>query len=223
MASTSTFGVPRLYAIVDVDACARAGRDPVPFARALVSGGARLLQLRAKQMASGALLQLAREIAADAATAGARLIVNDRADIAALAGAAGVHVGQEDLPVPAVRRIVGSDAVVGLSTHTLEQLEAALDEPVSYVAVGPVFGTGTKDTGYTARGLEMLREAAARAAARGIPLVAIGGITLDRAREVWAVGAASAAVIGDLLTDDPAARAAAWVAAGDAVPRRGPA
>jgi thiamine-phosphate pyrophosphorylase len=223
MASLSTVGVPRLYAIVDVEACARAGRDPVAFARALVAGGARLLQLRAKQMASGALLQLAREMAADAATAGARLIVNDRADIAALAGAAGVHVGQDDLPVSAVRRIVGSDAVVGLSTHTLEQLEAALDQPVSYVALGPVFGTGTKDTGYTARGLEMLREAATRAAARGIPLVAIGGITLDRARAVWALGAASAAAIGDLLTDDPAARAAAWVAAGDAVPLRGPA
>ena len=100
--------------------------------------------------------------------------------------------------------MVGADAVVGLSTHTVEQLERALDEPVSYVATGPVFGTMSKQTGYDAIGLERVSAAARRTTARNLPLVAIGGITLERAASVVAAGAASVAVIGDLLaTADP--------------------
>jgi thiamine-phosphate pyrophosphorylase len=132
------------------------------------------------------------------------VIVNDRADIARLSGADGVHVGQEDLSPRAVRQVVGADAVVGVSTHTVEQLERALDEPISYVAIGPVFGTMTKHTGYEAIGLERVAAAARRATARSLPLVAIGGITLERAASVVAAGATSVAVIGDLLaTADP--------------------
>jgi thiamine-phosphate pyrophosphorylase len=135
---------------------------------------------------------------------GATVIVNDRADIARLSGADGVHLGQEDLSPRAVRRLVGAAAVIGLSTHTLEQLERALDEPVSYIATGPVFGTITKHTGYDAIGLERVADAARRTTARGLPLVAIGGITLERAASVVAAGATSVAVIGDLLaTADP--------------------
>jgi thiamine-phosphate pyrophosphorylase len=121
-------------------------------------------------------------------------------------------VGQEDLAPRAVRTVVGDDAVVGLSTHTVEQLERALDEPVSYVAIGPVFGTATKETGYEAIGLERVADASRRAAARGLPLVAIGGITVHNARAVVDAGAAAVAVIGDLLaTGDPEARVRAYL------------
>ena len=153
------------------------------------------------------MLETAAAIAGLARSCGARVIINDRADIARLSGADGVHVGQEDLPPASVRAIAGDDAIVGLSTHTVDQLQRAVSEPVSYLAIGPVFGTTTKATGYDAVGLEMVREAARRAGARGLPLVAIGGITLERATSVIAAGAASVAVIGDLLsTGDPAMR-----------------
>ena len=137
-------------------------------------------------------------------SAQAQLIVNDRADIARLAGADGVHVGQEDLTPASVRAIVGDTAIVGLSTHTTGQAALAVREPVTYIAVGPVFGTTTKTTGYEQVGLEMVREAARLARGCGLPLVAIGGITLENAASVLEAGAASVAVIGDLLsTGDP--------------------
>jgi thiamine-phosphate pyrophosphorylase len=146
--------------------------------------------------------------------AGGVVIVNDRADIARLAAAGGVHVGQDDLPPRAVRHLVGADALVGLSTHADAQLVAALVEPVSYVAVGPVFGTVTKETGYAARGLEAVRAARARVASHDLPIVAIGGITLSRAPAVIDAGAQSVAVITDLLsTGDPAGRVREFVRA----------
>jgi len=194
-----------LNAIVDVEASERAGWRAIDVARALVAGGATFLQLRAKTMASGALLDLAAAIAEIAHGAGAQLIVNDRADIARLAGADGVHVGQDDLSPGAVRRIVGDEMIVGVSTHTVEQLDAACREPIDYAAVGPVFKTTSKVTGYTERGVELVREAARRASP--IPLVAIGGVTLETAPSVIDAGAASVAVISDLLiTGDPEAR-----------------
>jgi len=196
-----------LCAIVDVDAADRAGWRPIDLARAFVNGGARFLQLRAKSMASGPMLDLAAAVVELAHEAGAVVIVNDRADIARLAGADGVHVGQEDLSPSAVRMIAGVDAIVGLSTHTQAQVDRAIRETVSYVAIGPVFGTATKATGYERVGLEMVRDAAGRAGARGLPLVAIGGITLEHAVSVIQAGAASVAVIGDLLaTGDPERR-----------------
>src|SRR5262249_8189914 len=133
-----------------------------------IAGGATFLQLRAKSMASGALLDLAAAVAEIASGAGAELIVNDRADIARLAGAHGVHVGQDDLSPDAVRRIVGDKMIVGLSTHTVEQLDAACRAPIDYAAVGPVFKTTSKVTGYSERGVERVREAVRRAGA--IPL-----------------------------------------------------
>lgn len=120
-----------------------------------------------------------------------------------------MHVGQDDIPARAARKQLGAAAIVGLSTHSLNQIDSARSEPVSYVAVGPVFGTSTKETGYQAVGLELVRIAAARSA--GLPIVAIGGITLDRAQEVLAAGASAVAVISDLLASgDPAARVAAY-------------
>lgn len=190
--------------------CAARGLDPLAVGRACLRGGATLLQLRAKQEPDGALLELASALARAAEQAGAALIVNDRADIALLAGAAGAHVGQDDLSVSAVRRVVGEAAVVGISTHTPEQIDAALATDATYVAVGPVYGTATKDTGYDARGLDLVR----RAAGRGKPVVAIGGITLERAPAVLAAGAWSVAVITDLLADnDVEARVRAYTAA----------
>jgi thiamine-phosphate pyrophosphorylase len=199
--------IPVLNAIIDVDMAARAGWPPVDLAKAFLNGGARFLQLRAKTIGGAALLDTAAAIVELTRASGATLIVNDRADIARLAGADGVHVGQDDLAPSAVRALVGASATVGLSTHTIEQIERAVAEPITYVATGPVFGTTTKDTGYNRIGLEMVRAAAARASARGLPLVAIGGITLQTARSVIDAGAASVAVIGDLLaTADPERR-----------------
>ena len=141
-----------LYAIVDVEVCAARGWRPLDLARACLAGGARLLQLRAKTLPGGAFLELAEAVAEEAASAGAILIVNDRPDIARLAGAGGVHVGQDDLRPADVRRITGPDAIVGLSTHTVDQIDRALAEPISYLAIGPVYTTATKATGYEAVG-----------------------------------------------------------------------
>ena len=201
--------LPPLHAILDVETAARGGWQPVDLARAFLDGGATLIQIRAKQLASGALLDLCDAVVALARRAGAAVIVNDRADLARLSGADGVHVGQEDLPPGAARRLVGDDAIVGFSTHSVEQVEAAAMEPLTYVAVGPVFATRTKDTGYAAVGLELVTAAVARA--NGRPVVAIGGITLETAPSVWRAGATSVAVIGDLLDGhDPAARVASY-------------
>ena len=201
-----------LLAIIDVDAAARAGWQAIDLARAFVDGGARCVQLRAKNLPGGAFLATATAIVHLAHRCGATVIVNDRADIARLAGADGVHLGQDDLAPLSVRPLVGPAATVGLSTHSLEQLERALDQPVDYVAIGPVFGTTTKDTGYRAVGIDLVREAARRAASRGRPLVAIGGITLERAPSVIAAGASSVAVVGDLLdSGEPEARVRAYL------------
>jgi thiamine-phosphate pyrophosphorylase len=155
-------------------------------------------------------------VVALALQAHARVIVNDRADIARLSGADGVHLGQDDLPPLLARRVAGDAAIVGVSTHTPAQLDdvpGAMAGTISYAAAGPVFGTTTKATGHAPLGLEAVRRAAGRASARGVPLVAIGGITLDTAADVLEAGASSVAVIGDLLAGgDPEARVRAYLA-----------
>lgn len=205
--------LPPLYAIVDVEVCAARGRRPRDVARAFLAGGARLLQLRAKPLGSGAFLDLAGDLMDAVADAGATLIVNDRADVAHLAGAGGVHVGQEDLSPADVRLIVGGSAVVGRSTHTADQIARAVGEPISYLAIGPTFATATKATGYEAIGLAGVADAVRRAAPAGLPVVAIGGITLDTAPRVIAAGAASVAVITDLVDDDPERRVRRYLTA----------
>lgn len=201
-----------LNAIADYDAAARAGWSLVDLASAFLDGGARFIQIRAKALASSQLLDAVEAIVARATGSGARIIVNDRADIAAVAGAGGVHVGQEDLRPSMVRRIVGADAIVGLSTHTSSQIDRALAEPIDYLAIGPVFGTATKATGYDPIGFERVRTAAAAARPRALPVVAIGGITLDTAAEVLGAGASSVAVIADLLVgNNPSARVRAFL------------
>jgi thiamine-phosphate pyrophosphorylase len=201
----------RLYAIVDNEVCAGVALAPDEVVRAFLSAGARLIQLRCKDLPSGAFLDLANRILEDTRAAGATLIINDRADVAALSGAHGLHVGQEDLSPADARAVIGASAVLGLSTHTREQWLAAVREPISYMAIGPAFATGTKETGYGAVGLDVIREASATAAAQGLPTVAIGGITIDNAAAVIETGAAAVAVISDLLKGDPEDRCRAFL------------
>jgi thiamine-phosphate pyrophosphorylase len=204
--SDAAADLPPLYVICDAGVCERAGWTLIDFASACVDGGARLLQVRAKAWPGGRLFESVAGIADRTAGAGVRIVVNDRADVARLAGAAGVHVGQDDLSPVAARAVVGPHAIVGWSTHTVAQIEAARAEPISYLAVGPVFGTATKDTGYDAVGVDMVRYAAGRTAPN-VPVVAIGGMTLGNSGEVIAAGAASVAVISDLLvTGNPTGR-----------------
>jgi thiamine-phosphate pyrophosphorylase len=199
----------RLYPIVDADVCRDRGLEPRSLALACFHGGARVVQLRVKSGSSARFLDLAAEIVAAAGTFGAAVIVNDRSDIARMARAAGVHVGQDDLTPDEVRQVFG-DGVIGLSTHDPEQVDEALRTSADYLAVGPVFGTATKNTGYSARGLELV----AHAAGRGKPVVAIGGMTLDRAPAVIAAGAGSVAVITDLLSGgDPEPRVRDYIRA----------
>jgi len=199
-----------LNPIVDVDVAARTGWPPLDLLRACLDGGATFIQIRAKGLESGELLDLCDAAVVLAEAYGGGIVVNDRVDVARLSGAAGVHVGQDDVPALQARGILGPSAIVGVSTHNLPQAEAALNGPITYVAVGPVFGTRTKDTGYDAVGLELVRAVAARAGA--VPVVAIGGITIDTAVSVLDAGASSVAIIGDLLaTGDPAARVAGYL------------
>ena len=212
----SRLNLPRLYAILDVDLTAARGLDPLALLEIWLARDIRLIQLRAKTMASGPMVALAGAIAKQVAAAGGLFLVNDRADVARLAGAGGVHVGQDDLRPADVRRILGPETVVGLSTHSTTQAKDALGEAASYLAIGPFAGTLTKGRpAGSPVGLAGVRAVAAIAGAAGPPVVAIGGITLAVAHEVLAAGAASVAVISDLLTGDPSERADAYRAALD--------
>jgi len=193
----------RLYAIVDpLDT----GRDPLDLARAMLDGGARLLQLRLRSSATGALLATAERMCDLTAAAGATFIVNDRADVARACGADGVHLGQDDLPIAAARRVLGAGPIVGFSTHSETQLAAARARGADYLAFGPIFATTSKSKADPVLGCDRLR--AARALTAG-PLVAIGGITAATAPAVLAAGADAVAVIAALVRAPDVARATA--------------
>ena len=200
-----------LHAIVDVHVASKAGWKPLDLGRAFLDGGARVLQLRAKELPSGPFLDLADSLVALADEYEAGVIVNDRVDVARLCGADGVHVGQEDLPPAIAREQLGLAAVIGYSTHSAAQAETALREPISYLAVGPVFGTSTKDTGYEAVGLELVSVVSRTSGL--LSIVAIGGVTLANARSAIDAGASSVAVISDLLLGDPSERVKAYLRA----------
>ena len=191
--------LPALYAIIDpLDT----GHRPEELATAFLAGGARLLQLRWKAAAPAELLAAATVIASRARAAGALFLVNDRPDIALAADADGVHLGQDDLPITAARRLLGAQALIGISTHEVAEARAAEAAGADYVAVGPIYTTGSKANPLAPRGLDLVR--AARAAVR-CPLVAIGGITPETAAAVRAAGADSLAMIGTLVhAPDPA-------------------
>jgi thiamine-phosphate pyrophosphorylase len=205
---------PPLYAIID---SALLEISELSFAQLMAQSGVALLQYRNKRATSRTLFEVSRTLSAHFSTSGkasgsnpVRFIVNDRADIALLAAAGGVHVGQSDLPVEDARAIVGSGQWVGVSTHTLDQVREADRTSADYIAFGPVFATATKENPDPVVGLDLLSQA--RQLTRK-PLIAIGGITLDRARETYRAGADSLAVIRDLITaDNPRARARAFIA-----------
>jgi thiamine-phosphate pyrophosphorylase len=190
--------LPVLYAIVDpLDT----GRDPVALATALLAGGARLLQLRLKQATSREILDVAERIAPLARAAGAIFLVNDRPDIARVVDATGVHLGQDDIPVAAARRVLGPGRIVGVSTHDVDEARAAEAAGADYVGVGPVYATTSKAAALAPRGLELVRTV--RVAVR-CPIVAIGGITPDTAYDVRAAGADAIAMIGAVVrAEDP--------------------
>jgi thiamine-phosphate pyrophosphorylase len=191
-----------LYAIVDVATLASRGLSPLAFAEAVLRARPAALQLRAKESPPRESLAMLRQLAPMCHRAGVPLVANDRPDLAILAGCDRVHVGQTDMPIDRVRRIAPGLGV-GVSTHTLEQLEAALLARPAYVAFGPVFPTATKKDPDPVVGAAALREAYRRAVHADVPLVAIGGITRERARDL--VGSVDAvAVIGDLLPPAPA-------------------
>lgn len=172
------------------------GKDHVAIAQAALAGGADMIQLRDKAGALRALLPQARAIRGLCRAAGALFIVNDRLDLALAAGADGVHVGQEDLPAEAARRLLPPGGILGVSTHNREQAEAARAAGADYIGFGPMFPTGTKETGYTPRGLEALREIRA---AVPLPILAIGGVTLENVAAVIAAGATAPAVISAVV------------------------
>ena len=187
--------LPRLYPIADKATLDARGMSVREFARELAQAGVRLVQYRDKVGAPNEVLRAAAEIAAEFDSRDCLLIMNDRADLALLAGW-GVHVGHLDLAPADARRVVGAGRVVGVSTHNDAQVIAADASEADYVAVGPVFATSTKADAEPVVGLEGMRRA--RALTRK-PLVAIGGITLENARSVIDAGADSVAVIGGLL------------------------
>jgi len=180
----------RLYAVADA-----IFGDPIEIAQQLFDGGVRLVQIRHKSASARTLLEeteaILRFVPPDA-----QLVVNDRVDIARITGAAGVHLGQGDLQPALAKQILADGQGIGYSTHNIQQAVEADSAPVDYIAVGPVFSTSTKQDADPVLGLERLTEICSQVRK---PVVAIGGITLESARDVLNCGAASVAVIGDLL------------------------
>ena len=184
---------PRLYAIIEP---ALLTISELALADALAESGVELIQYRNKTASSRQIFDISLQLSKLLGSRSVRFIVNDRPDIALLAGAGGVHVGQEDLSVDVARTICGPDRWVGVSTHSLEQVAAADRTSADYIAFGPIFPTATKQNPDAVVGTELLRQARKITAK---PIVAIGGITLERASEVYRAGADSLAVIRDLI------------------------
>jgi thiamine-phosphate pyrophosphorylase len=190
--------LPAFYPILDTGAVLARGLDPVQVAREIVEGGAQILQFRHKEFPSREAVTWLEQIAAVTQSAGATLVVNDRADLAKLFDAV-LHIGQDDLPPAAARTIVGPNALIGFSTHHEAQLRAAAAEPVDYVALGPLYGTATKLNPDATVGLDELRRLRPLT---NRPLVAIGGITRATALAALEAGADSLAIVADLFPAD---------------------
>jgi len=185
--------LPPLYSILDPEQIK--GRATEEVLRELLRAGVTMLQLRAKSLAAKDFLELAQRVRSETQRQDCRLIVNDRVDIAMACNADGVHLGQDDLPIHVGRKLMGNK-IIGISTHDIEQAQEAERGGADYIGFGPMFGTTTKDTGLTARGIDMLKQIRA---AVTIPIVAIGGITEQNVCQVWQADANSAAIISDIL------------------------
>jgi thiamine-phosphate pyrophosphorylase len=193
---------PRVYPILDTETLAQHGIALDTAAAALLEGGAGILQVRQKGHWTRQVFESARQVACLCREAGALLVVNDRADFAMLLEG-GLHIGQEDLAPRDARKLIGPDALLGFSSHNLEQLSAAGGEPVDYVALGPVYPTSSKHNPDPVVGVDEVRRL------RPLidkPLVAIGGITRANAAGAFNAGADSVAVISDLVPQCPTAR-----------------
>jgi thiamine-phosphate pyrophosphorylase len=184
--------LPRIYPLTDVGLSGLSHAEQVEL---LSRGGATLIQLREKHMPAREFYEQAK----NAVRPGVQLIINDRVDLALAVGAHGVHLGQDDMPPDAARKLLGPNAVIGYSTHNIEQAIAATKLPIDYLAIGPIFATTTKGDAAPVLGLDGLR--AVRHAIGAFPLVAIGGITHANARDVIEAGADSVAVISALLSN----------------------
>lgn len=187
---------PAIYPITDTTI---SGLSVIEQVRRLVAGGARLIQVREKNVHSRDFFESAAAAVSYAHENGVKIIVNDRVDIALLTGADGVHLGQRDLSPVHARKLLGPKAIIGYSTHTIEQAAEAARLPIDYLAFGPVFDTSTKSDHEPVVGPELL--AAIKAAAGTMPIVAIGGIDRQRLPLVLRAGADSAAVISAVLSD----------------------
>jgi thiamine-phosphate pyrophosphorylase len=190
------FILPKIYPISDTRI---SGLSHIEQVRRLIAGGATLIQLREKNAPAGEFYDAAVESITLAREHGVKILINDRVDIAVASGADGVHLGQDDLPPDQARRLLGEGAVIGFSTHSVEQAREAIGLPVDYVAIGPIFSTTTKENPDPVVGLEGL--IVVREAIGEFPLVAIGGITQANTRTVLNAGANSVAIISDLLRD----------------------
>ena len=188
--------LPPLYPIVNVAGDrANAVESALALAIELAAAEAGILQLRAKHLAAGAFARLAERLVRALEGSATLLVINDRADVASAVGADGVHVGDDDLSVSAVRRVVGRSSVVGYSTHSAAEAASASSLAADYLGFGPVFESPTKAGVREARGVEQLAEACR---VSSLPIVAIGGITLATAADCWRAGAASVAVIREI-------------------------
>lgn len=200
--------LPRLYVILDAALTTLPEKD---CALSLADAGVRLLQHRNKTASARQFLESSRELAELLVPQGVAFFVNDRPDVAYLAGASGVHVGQEDLDADAAREVMGRDKLVGVSTHTREQFERAASSSADYIAVGPIFPTSSKANPDPVVGVELLRQVRPLT---DKPIVAIGGITVERAAEVIQAGADSVAVMSGVVTaTDPGVRAQQYITA----------
>jgi thiamine-phosphate pyrophosphorylase len=198
----------RLHLCVITDTGQGSGRDHVEIARAALVGGAEMIQLRDKTGSLRELLPQACAIRLLCRSHGALFIVNDRLDLALAAEADGAHVGQEDLPAGEARRLLGPHRILGVSTHSVDQALAAREVGADYIGFGPIFPTGTKQTGYSPRGPAMLKEIRK---AVSLPILAIGGITIENVGVVITAGATAPAVISAVVgAADIAAAAAAF-------------
>lgn len=169
--------------------------DHLDFSHCLIRCGIRFFQVRDKTLPDRRLYRQLLKIRRLCREAGACFVVNDRVDLALAVEADGVHLGQDDLPPSAARRLLGEEAVIGLSTHNWDQFSKGLEEPVDYLALGPIFPTGTKEDAAPVPGSELLLRASG---STDLPLVAIGGISVEKAPGVWRSGACSVAVISDI-------------------------
>src|SRR5262249_2589808 len=188
--------LPRVYPITDSDI---SGLSHLGQTKRLIAGGATLIQLREKRASSRLFYPDAAGALEAARSAGVKLIINDRVDIAFALRADGVHLGQDDMPVAPARRLLGKDAIIGFSTHNIEQVREGLRLPIDYLAFGPIFLTTTKRNPDPVAGLNQLRQV--RSLAGSLPVVAIGGINRSNAREALTEGADAVAVISALLAN----------------------